>query len=665
MTAKSVFTLFFFLLISGIISAQSPKVKFGKVEEADLLMTVCPADSTASAYILHDEGGCNFEYTNHEGFILVFNRFTRIKILTKDGYDFANVSVPFYVSKSGEKEQVYGINGCTHKLVNGKVETTKLDKKYVFEEQAVDGYNQTKFTFPNVTEGVIIEYKYTIRSPFAYNLPSWRFQSSAPTKYSCYTVSIPEYYRYNKNQKGYEHIVLKEDQNRQTINVGTGRDMFTASFTNTLYEFTGTNLPAIKNEPFMTTIKDYASQIEFELMNISFPGSLIKNYSSTWAQVDEKLMESDGFGRQLGKSVFRNEIKELLASDTTGGVEVKAVKILDFVRSRVKWNSTSSSYSNGIKDAYAKGTGNSADVNLLLVEAFRNGGLNAHPVILSTRSNGMLPLSSPSITKFNYVIACVDDNGKKLYFDATDPNSYTNVLPERCLVNKARAFNGKTGDWVNLKELEVPNVSVKRGTLSFNDDGILTGSFLETATNQLASQKKEDYKQYDNVDKYTEKIEHDNGIKLTNFKAEGYDKTGNTVSEKINFINEQINTQSDIIYLTPLVFREVGTNPFKSEVRTFPIDFPYPRKTNYTISFVIPEGYKADEVPKSEKFTFEDNDIVVTYITQQKENILQLLYKVELNNTLIIPSQYAMLKEFFSKIVAKEKEMVVLKREKK
>ena len=49
--------------------------------------------------------------------------------------------------------------------------------------------------------------------------------------------------------------------------------------------------------------------------------------------------------------------------------------------------STQKYTTSSLKKAYQEGSGNSADINLLLVNMFKQAGLDANPVILSTRKS--------------------------------------------------------------------------------------------------------------------------------------------------------------------------------------------------------------------------------------------------------------------------------------
>ena len=79
-----------------------------------------------------------------------------------------------------------------------------------------------------------------------------------------------------------------------------------------------------------------------------------------------------------------------------------------------------------------KKTGNTADINLLLVSMLNYAKLNASPILLSTRSNG-IPIF-PSRNGFNYVITGVElSNGSVVLLDATNKNAVPNIIPENTL----------------------------------------------------------------------------------------------------------------------------------------------------------------------------------------------------------------------------------------
>ena len=73
-------------------------------------------------------------------------------------------SVPYYLG-SNLKEDVSFSDAVTYNLVGGKIEKTKLKSEGEFNEKINKYWRRKKITMPNVKEGSIIEYEYTIRTP--------------------------------------------------------------------------------------------------------------------------------------------------------------------------------------------------------------------------------------------------------------------------------------------------------------------------------------------------------------------------------------------------------------------------------------------------------------------------------------------------------------------
>lgn len=192
-------SILFLILVVSIVSAQ--EFKLGKVSIAELQERHHPRDTTAAAAILFEKGVVDFEYSQSDGFKMVTEVTTRIKIYKKEGYDWATKAVGYYVGSSS-KDILSFSDVVTYNLVDGKVEKIKLKSDGLFDEKVNKYWNQKKITLPNVKVGSIIEYKYTLRSFRLSELTEWSFQSSIPVNHSEFRTLIPEYFVYNPNLKG-------------------------------------------------------------------------------------------------------------------------------------------------------------------------------------------------------------------------------------------------------------------------------------------------------------------------------------------------------------------------------------------------------------------------------------------------------------------------------
>ena len=117
------------LLFSFISLAQ--KHELGKVTIDELTQKNHLKEPTAEAAILYTKGHTYFEYSQNDGFVISTDVETKIKIYTKEGYNWANLSLNLYNSNDG-REYVEFSNAITYNLVNGKIEKTKLKSENQF-----------------------------------------------------------------------------------------------------------------------------------------------------------------------------------------------------------------------------------------------------------------------------------------------------------------------------------------------------------------------------------------------------------------------------------------------------------------------------------------------------------------------------------------------------
>ena len=167
---KPIYLLFTFLSTTLCFSQNSMSDKFNKITQEELNMTVYEKDTTAHAVVLEAYGEHYFDVINDQ-IHLVKNFYAKIKILDKQGIEEANIVIPFY---KGEKSSEYikNIKAVTH----NPAKIDYLEQDQIFSVDVNSFYGEKRFTFPNVKAGSIIEYQYTLESPFIYNLEGWSFQ---------------------------------------------------------------------------------------------------------------------------------------------------------------------------------------------------------------------------------------------------------------------------------------------------------------------------------------------------------------------------------------------------------------------------------------------------------------------------------------------------------
>lgn len=653
----------FILFVIGFFASillSTAQSKFGRATDEELAMATYAEDSTASAVILHKDGKLRFIVDDLLGFQFEYTEEVKIKILKTEGLEYANKELSYYVVDRTHKEDIASLSGTTYNLEDGKVVKTKMSKENIFDEDSGSEWKVKKFTLPAAKVGSVIEYKYKMTSNFLYRLRDFYFQSSIPTDYVSFEANIPEYFTYNLNQQGYVRLDVADKEPhmerfmfRYTDDNGrmqSGDHKCNAN----KYVFKGSKVPAAKDESHLWTINDYISKIAFELRGTHFPNDFYRPYSTTWEHIDSELLKSSTFGGNLKKAGwFKNDVEK---GELT---QANANAILKMLTDKVKWNETNSVNVSNLREALNKGIGNSADLNFLLINALEAGGFDAFPVILSTRAKGSVPFTYPSVAAFNYVITGMRLDDKTYFIDAASKYGSWNILPEKCMVNRARIITEHHKSWVDLQTVSTGTVFIQTA-VSFAEDGIHINRD-ETRGGNDGMQARSVYNSYDNEDKFIESIENYGNCTIEDFSLKGIDD--NSAPLLLKYVEKrEKGDMGDYVYYRPPFAKVYEENPFKAEKREYPINFNYIRNYMQTVDINIPEGYEVAELPKSERMLLNDNNLTFLYTAQQQDNVIKLTQRFQVRKLLLLPADYDALKDFFTKMILKNDEQIVFKK---
>ncbi len=667
---KNSIILFIAFLFSVSIEAQD--FKFGKVSKAELAEKIHPIDSSANAAILYKKEDVSFTYIQGEGFIQSREVHTRIKIYNNEGYDWATKKIFLYRENSGTKEKSRGIKGATYNLVDGKIVKDKLKNDGIFEEESNEFTEVTTLTMPNIQDGCVVEYTYRIESPYL-AIDDVILQYSIPVNKIDVQIATPQYLAYNRllNPKAFYYPKITEKKIDRLMSTSTkSRDGWTTVsttvqnridkyFDNALM-ISETNVPAIKAEAFAGNIGNYTAKLTMEFSAfMTHDGRVEKSYSTNWEKVSKSIYESDNFGRQIKRDGFFEDDISPLVEGISDPFQ-KAVILQSFVKAKVKWNSLYGYFTQkGIRSAYKEGEGNVADVNLLLVAMLKSQGVNANPVLISSRNNG-IPLF-PTRKGFNYVVCMVENGENYILLDATEQYSMLNVLPERALNWKGRYIkeDGKSG-WVSIKpgkqSAESTSLNVK-----IEDDFSITGKVRQNFTSNIAMSYRKRYGSLSKDDQIKRLEDDKDGVEISALELENVNDISKPL--KLSYDYELSDAVDDIggkLYFTPLLFLATEESPFKLDERLYPIDFVIPFMDKYMVNVMLPQGYSVESMPQSGVYEFRDGNAKFSFISKQNGNFLQFIVTLDIKSPLILPEDYKAFKEFFEMTVQKQAEQVVL-----
>jgi hypothetical protein len=669
------------LALPGTLLAQAPvpvkvvKIKFGQPEPADFTAKSFVADSAAPGVVLYDYGSTRFRLKGNS-FQLESDRVTRIKILKKAGYDLATIEVPLY-HRDASEEKIVSLRGFTYNEVGGKVEKVKLETDKAFTEERTKNIRVRKFTLPNVREGAVIEYAYTVTSDFLFNFQDWTFQREVPTRWSEFQATIPEYFDYKMLMQGYEPLALQTRESAQAQynlhteggftdrgqHVSSDNETITAQATN--YHWAMQDVPALRDEPFMTTSRDYVARINFELAGQRMPGGVYQNMSGSWEKINADLLANTEFGGQLGKVAFLDAALKAMVTQYPDPAD-RAAAVRELVLKSVKYDGTNRYSASGpLKKSYELHRGTSADVNLLLIAALRQAGLPAQPVILSTRAHGRVNQSFPLLEQFNYVIGVLplaDD--KELLLDATEPLLPCGMLPTRCLNQTGRlvADKDQAGRWVSLTPTQRHN-HFQDIKLTLDAQGNLTGKVHEEHGGYSGAAVREKLQQLGEKKYVTDLASRHPSWELPAYTFGEVAEVSKPLA--LNYeVRQPASTPGTAseLYVSPLASFGEGQNPFRHAERTYPVDFGATNQDIIVLTLTLPQGYTA-ELPKPATIALPDQGGRYVYAASSPTpGTVQLVSRLTLDKPVYGAQEYASLREFYRLALAKQAEALVIKK---
>lgn len=665
----TVTTVFIALLFSNVVHAQDKmNVKFGKVSTSDFNLPSSRYDTSAEAVIITDVGYSSFEGNNKGSFSLRFEHKQRIKILKQSGMDAATFEIPLYVGNAGREEDVENLKAITYNLNGSEVVQTKLNSSQVFKEKVNKYWVNKKFTMPAVQVGSIIEVSYIINSEYLFNLRSWTFQGEYPRLWSEYEVRIPEYFNYVFLAQGYENFYEKKNSfSSESYRVSDGRGVERAD----IYTFTGRlninkwvmkDVPTLKTESYTSTLRNHISKIEFQLSSIQYPNSGLENIMGDWNKMGEKYMLDEDFGLAISKANnwLDNDLK-ILSAGTNNNLE-KSRKIFYYVKDNFKNTGESSlRLSNNLKSVFEKKSGSQAELNLLLIAMLLHEKIDAKPVILSTRNHGYTSEFYPLIERFNYLVADVQIDNKEYYLDASDENVGFNRLSDDCYNGHARVVSRNPipvyflSD--SLKETKKTMIIIDSDEKAGLDGGFRSDLGYYESLNLRNTIKK------DGKDDFFKKIKagYSMDMELSNSIIDSLKLLEQPCTVKYDF--KLSDWEDDVIYLNPMFSERYKENPFVSAERKYPVEMPYAFDETYVLLMDVPKGYTIDEMPKSTKVKFNEDEGYFEYIIDKDANQLRLRSRLYFNKATFMPEDYQSLRDFFAHVVKKQNEQVVFKKQ--
>lgn len=592
-------------------------------------MKDCPFDSGAAAMVVFHSAETYYDSDNGN----MVTRFRkRIKVFNKNGLEEANYQIRVYAKE--DFEFLKGIEGESCTLdAEGRQVITPIGKSSIFKE-AIDAYwSSVKIAVPNVVEGSVFEIRYTSVMKHFGGLDYWDFQEELPTAYSDYLLEIPPgaEFAYSVQKAPALPIEIKPMPQEGKI------------------FFSMKNVAGLSFEPYMDAPKNYLQRVIFQLSSYQGSTGGKMKVNNTWEELVRDLSGNDNFGRQLGKKISLPALDaEVAALPTT---EAKVRHVYNFVRQKVQWNRYYSKYTTrSLKETLEKGVGNTAEINLLLLNLLQHYEIQCYPLLVADRDYGKVDVNYPFLDKFSKVVAyaIIDSTMQPWIMDASLQQMPAHLTPYQLLNTIALVVDKKSPRLIKI--VRPADQFRKR---------VVIQSAIDAHKKEITSEVKIErfgYAKFFNSQRV-------NGHSVNPIADVEEEKT--TLMEVVSSNRVPAKSENDpdvlelklrddlpeglaTLYLNSSMFLGLGANPFKSAKRFSDVNFGYPITLFQVEKITVPPGTRLKEPFEEKMLSYENYGIVFNRQAILQGNELTITTSFLQTITQVAAADYFIIRNFYA-----------------
>lgn len=646
-----------FLLIQVSTHAQKMATpSMGQSNLQELQMKTYKNDSTANALVLFEK--VHYYIPDLRELRFKSDHYRRIKIFNKDGLEYA---VEKIYLKNGEELQ--NVSAITYNLKDSvTIEKTVFKKEDILVNEVSEGIYQNIINLPNVKEGSVVEYKYTINRG-NFNIDNWRFQTSIPKIKSEFSQLLPSSIKYKVTLRG--GLKLSRDTTYFSKNCFVQNEVFKVKrCRNSIFSID--SIPAFKEEPMMSNAESYISKLSFKLDYVLDIGYFPGNFLSTWKSFDAFHLAVLSYNQKQHTKFFKRKIPDSIF--TQKDKLTKAKYIYSFIQDHYSWDGyLGGGFSKSARKQFNKKTGSVMTINSSLFNSLKAANIACYYVLLSTRGNGIPVKDFPESDTFNYVIIKAVINNKEYFLDATDKLLPFGMVSKRCLNGEARVLNNESVGYWQVIRPNILNSKSYRVVLDLNEDDSFTGKVSLIKKGYNAAIQREVFKTVGEK-KYIESMEEGfPEMEISDFQIKNLPHIEKSTNESFSILIDEDYMDTDIsnenvIRFNPVLFDRALENPFKTEKRLYPLDFIHKDKSTFLLRINLPKNYTVKKLPEPVAMKLPQNGGLYVYKVAHKGNVISVVVSYKIDRKLFSKDEYFYLKEFYKKIVTAENSYIELEK---
>ena len=600
-----------------------------------------------------------------------FSEHVIVKIFEKSGKKYADVKIPFY-----EDWEILELHARTIKPGGDIVELNQENIFEVsdFEEFILYADKKAKvFTFPAVDTNCILEYYYTLGYIGPY-VPMWSFQDEIPVITAKFMYDVPR-------NVGFKYITSSVPGH------AIEKDIIDTPYRNKA-RFTVKNLPAIKEEPLVSSIYDISSWIlmTWASMETYFWGEISSGQES-WASIgykyhlvlDSLLVPSD---------IVQEKVSELTIACKDDEEKIRA--IYEYIQNNFRYVAISVEghrfMPNDPEEVLHNLYGDCKDLASLLITMLKAADIKAYPVLIKTKDAGGFIIDFPAHNQINHVMVAIplkyfNDHaefqrvavfGDNDYSSAddhviADPTAVTIPLGE--LHSKVYGQHMVLCSGTDSRLVQIPhdkysnNASICNIEMCEQQDSY-HGTIDLHLYGERAARLKYAIRHSNQKETQDFVLKYLNGYPfkthLDTFKFIDDDLSDSEIMVTIDFTKDGSFQKSGSQLFIPVMLNSIKefSEVHACHDRQNNIEFPFPCKFNHKVKVVIPKGYRLNSLPDRESMQNEWCEYTLSAFAAG--DTITINRNVIIKECVVPKEKFPELKQFAARVLDSNQKIIVL-----
>ncbi len=654
--------IFCFSVISTTAKVFIPGPDFIK---ENINKTSYPLDTSARAVVLYEKVYFTVYYSNKYGLCQHKNIRKIVKILTDAGKGYGDIKDEAYYNEFAFAEFTKP-EGTTYNWEGNEIKKTKFDEASSKLESESDYLVALKFSMPEVKAGSIIEYEYSLDEPIKYIFGYWAYQEYLPKLYSEVEVTTDDRMRYTDFAQSTIPFKKIDDESEiiDSLLPSAYYTNFITAITSVHRRWVRKNIQAVKEEPFLSNIKNYTEKILFQSNTYpAYVGRSIVylNYDHTWKGINYGYIHNDYFLKELNdKNIDLLKLTYRVNANVKDSTQM-AKNIFKYVRDNFTNNTSGIKYKQSLQNILDERRGNAMKINLVLIGMLRMAGIQCEPVIISTTANMKLKEDLPMATSLNYMVTKVYVSGKEYLLDPATKYTPFGVLNSNCYNGYSRVVTKDSGYAINL----TPDLLVDKDVTIVNTVNADTNNYL-LKFRHFYGNVHGPHNRREWIKDTT--VVRDEIIKSLSagFELVGYNIVNlqNPDTALVVEYTVKVPWAGNTIYMPSVLTQFYNGNPFKAAERQYPIEFPYAREDIYSLNLQLPVGYTFADSTSSAEYRYDDKTSMrYTAAYEPTNNMLQVSARLSRRETYFGREDYKSLKKYFDDVMNAQQTVYAFKKQ--